>query len=84
MLDDDDGDKDVGAISVTVIWPTIWFLSPILPPSPLTAATHRSSNYQCSAYTLYIIQTALRFNGFYRPLTSHYQTVSHTITTVLF
>ena len=46
MLDDDDGDKDVGAISVTVIWPTIWFLSPPL----LTAATHRGSNYQCTAF----------------------------------
>ena len=44
--DDYDNAKDLSAISVTVIWPTIWFLSPPL----LTAATHRGSNYQCTAF----------------------------------
>ena len=64
MLDDDDGDKDVGAISVTVIWPTIWFLSPLSTPPPHSCdAPQLKLSMQCIYTVYYIGRTTLQLQA---------------------
>ena len=51
--DDYDNAKDLSAISVTVIWPTIWFLSP---PSPHSCDAPRLKlSMQCIQATIHCI-----------------------------